>query len=139
MARVGLHEPSELLSPATRDLHRAVVSLMEELEAIDWYGQRADACGNDELRAILLHNRREEIEHAMMALEWIRRASTEFDASIRTYLNREGPITDLEAAATASPQTGGAAPTTTTAAPADRSLRIGSLRSNMSRATAAEG
>ena len=68
------HEPYESLSPRTRDLHRAIVSLVEELEAIDWYQQRAEACTDPELRAVLLHNKNEEIEHAFMNLEWLRRA-----------------------------------------------------------------
>ena len=67
------HEPLEKLSPATQDMHRALVSLQEELEAVDWYQQRADACGDAELKAILLHNMREEIEHASMVIEWLRR------------------------------------------------------------------
>jgi ferritin-like protein len=91
-----LHEPIESLSPATRDLHRALVSLMEELEAIDWYQQRADATPDAELRAVMEHNRDEEIEHAMMALEWIRRQSPKFDENMRTYLFSEGPITEVE-------------------------------------------
>jgi ferritin-like protein len=91
-----LHEPIESLSPATRDLHRALVSLMEELEAIDWYQQRADATTDAELRAVIEHNRDEEIEHAMMALEWIRRQSPKFDENMRTYLFSEGPITEVE-------------------------------------------
>jgi ferritin-like protein len=91
-----LHEPVESLSPKTRDLHRALVSLMEELEAIDWYQQRADATPDAELRAVMEHNRDEEIEHAMMALEWIRRQSPKFDENMRTYLFSEGPITEVE-------------------------------------------
>ena len=72
MANEGYHEPLEELSDETRDMHRAISSLMEELEAVDWYNQRVDACRNDELRAILAHNRDEEKEHAAMVLEWIR-------------------------------------------------------------------
>lgn len=97
MASDTYHEPYELLSPATRDMHRAIVSLMEELEAIDWYQQRADVCGDPELKAVLIHNKNEEIEHAMMVLERIRRTSPEFDANMRTYLFSEGPITEVEA------------------------------------------
>jgi ferritin-like protein len=77
-------------------MHRAVVSLMEELEAIDWYQQRVDAAGDDELRAILAHNRDEEVEHAAMTLEWIRRQSPTFDAMLRRYLFTEGSITAIE-------------------------------------------
>jgi len=73
MANEGYHEPVEALSAETRDMHRAIVSLMEELEAVDWYNQRMDACKDPELRAILKHNRDEEKEHAAMVMEWIRR------------------------------------------------------------------
>ena len=72
-------------------MHRAIVSLKEELEAVDWYQQRAEACSDDELRGVLVHNKNEEIEHAMMNLEWIRRHSEVFDANIKTYLNAKGP------------------------------------------------
>jgi hypothetical protein len=92
----GLHESSELLTRETRDHHRAIVSLQEELEAVDWYRQRADACDDDHLREILLHNMREEIEHACMVLEWLRRTNADFDAQLRTYLFTEGPIHELE-------------------------------------------
>ena len=71
MSSVGYHEPVEELSSETRDMHRAIVSLMEELEAVDWYNQRADACKDAELKAILEHNRDEEKEHASMVLEWL--------------------------------------------------------------------
>jgi ferritin-like protein len=96
MASETYHEPYESLSEPTKDIHRAIVSLMEELEAIDWYQQRADVCGSDELRAVLIHNKNEEIEHAMMVLEWIRRNSAVFDRNIRTYLLTQGPITGVE-------------------------------------------
>ena len=69
----SLHEPAEHLSARTIDVHRATISLIEELEAVDWYNQRAKATGNPELRAILEHNRDEEKEHAAMTLEWLRR------------------------------------------------------------------
>jgi ferritin-like protein len=98
MASVGYHEPVELLSADCKDLHRAIVSLMEELEAIDWYQQRAEACTDDELRRTLIHNKNEEVEHASMTLEWIRRRSPEFDANLRRYLFTTGPITETEAA-----------------------------------------
>lgn len=99
MGSENYHEPSELISSSTKELHRAIVSLIEELDAIDWYGQRADACGDDALRAVLLHNRAEEIEHAMMELEWIRRNHADFDDKARAYLFTEAPITELEQAA----------------------------------------
>lgn len=90
------HEALELLSEPTKDMHRAIVSLCEELEAIDWYAQRAEATKDASLRAVLVHNKNEEIEHAMMNLEWIRRASPEFDKNIRTYLLTTAPITEVE-------------------------------------------
>ena len=96
MASDGYHEPFDLLSPNTRDLHRGITTLIEELQAVDWYQQRAEACTDDDLKAVILHNKKEEIEHAMMTLEWLRRRSPEIDASIKTYLLTEGPITQIE-------------------------------------------
>lgn len=93
------HEPYEILGPATRDMHRALVSVMEELEAIDWYQQRVDAADDPDLKAILLHNKDEEVEHALMGLEWIRRKSPAFDAMMRRYLFTEGPVVAVEEAA----------------------------------------
>jgi len=92
MASEGYHEPVEELSDDVRDMHRAISSLMEELEAADWYGQRVDVCKDRELKAILLHNMNEEIEHAAMVLEWIRRHSKKFDTELREYLFSDGPI-----------------------------------------------
>jgi len=86
MSNEGYHEPIDQLSSKTRDMHRAIVSLMEELEAVDWYNQRADACGDADLKAILAHNRDEEKEHASMLLEWIRRNDPSFDHELRDYL-----------------------------------------------------
>ena len=86
MANEGYHEPIEELSDDTRDMHRAIVSLMEELEAVDWYNQRVDACKDEELKHILAHNRDEEKEHAAMVLEWIRRKDRRFDKELRDYL-----------------------------------------------------
>ena len=94
----SFHESEGSLTPETRDLHRAIVSLMEELEAIDWYQQRIDAAGDDELKEILRHNRDEEKEHAAMVLEWIRRRDPSFDEFLRTFLFTERPITALEPA-----------------------------------------
>ncbi len=105
MASETLHEPRESLSAKTLDLHRAIVSLMEELEAVDWYRQRADATSDEALKAVLLHNMREEIEHAMMNLEWIRRNEPTFDKHARTYLFTQAPITEVEEAAKAGPDT----------------------------------
>lgn len=96
MSSVGYHEPVTELSDETRDMHRAIVSLMEELEAIDWYQQRVDACRDAELKAILAHNRDEEKEHAAMVLEWIRRRDPKFDKELRDYLFTDRPIVDLE-------------------------------------------
>ena len=96
MSHEGYHEPYEKLTEATRDMHRAIISLMEELEAIDWYQQRADVCPDDELRSVLLHNKHEEIEHAMMTLEWIRRQDPVFDENMVKYLFAEGPIVEIE-------------------------------------------
>lgn len=92
MSSVGYHEPVAELSAVTRDMHRALVSLMEELEAVDWYTQRAEACQNAELRAILEHNRDEEKEHAAMVLEWIRRMDPIFSKKISAFLFTETPI-----------------------------------------------
>ena len=86
MSSVGYHEPIEELSAETRDMHRAIVSLMEELEAVDWYNQRADACKDPALKAILVHNRDEEKEHAAMILEWIRRNDPKFSIQLKDYL-----------------------------------------------------
>src|SRR5919112_5705238 len=101
MASTTYHEASELLSEKSKDMHRAIVSLMEELEAIDWYQQRMDATEDSELREILRHNRDEEKEHAAMVLEWIRRRDSAFDAKLRTYLFSDGSITGREEAAEA--------------------------------------
>lgn len=94
------HEPYELLSPKTRDHHRAIISLIEELEAIDWYQQRADAVEDEELRAILLHNKEEEAEHAMMSMEWLRRRDADLANHAQTYLFTQGSILEVEEADT---------------------------------------
>ena len=96
MSSETYHEPIELLSEETKNMHRAISSLMEELEAVDWYQQRAEATTDADLRAVLTHNKNEEIEHAMMVLEWIRRKNPVFDTNIGTYLNSKGPITQVE-------------------------------------------
>jgi ferritin-like protein len=92
MAHEILHEATGDLSDETRDMHRAIVSLIEELEAVDWYHQRVDACKNDELKAILAHNRDEEKEHAAMLLEWIRRSDPAFSKELKDYLFTEKSI-----------------------------------------------
>lgn len=121
MTSEGFHEPVERLSERTLDHHRAVVSLMEEFEAVDWYDQRIDATGDAELAAILAHNRDEEKEHAAMTLEWLRRRDSALDAELRTYLFTEGSILDLEDEAMGGGD--GAGDTSP-----DSSLGIGSLR-----------
>lgn len=92
MANEGYHEPVEKLSVETMDMHRAITSLMEELEATDWYNQRIDACSDPELKRILAHNRDEEKEHAVMVLEWIRRRDPKMDQELRERLFQAGPI-----------------------------------------------
>ena len=99
MASETLHAPRERLQKITITRHQAIVSLMEELEAADWYQQRADDCEDPALKEILLHNMREEIEHASMVLEWLRRNSPDWETNLRTYLFTEAPITEVEEAA----------------------------------------
>lgn len=101
-ASTTLHENEAVLPAETIERHRAIVSLMEELEAVDWYDQRVGATQDPELRAILAHNRDEEKEHACMVLEWLRRRDPRFDEELRTYLFTEGPITERKDAAKAS-------------------------------------
>jgi hypothetical protein len=92
MSSESLHAPRERLSKKTLAMHQAIVSLMEELEAADWYRQRADDCDDEALKEILLHNMREEIEHAAMVLEWLRRNDEDFDEQLRTFLFKEGDV-----------------------------------------------
>jgi ferritin-like protein len=91
-AHEGLHEPAGALSAETIDMHRAIVSLIEELEAVDWYHQRFEACKDPELKAILAHNRDEEKEHAAMVLEWIRRHDAAFSKELKDYLFTNKPL-----------------------------------------------
>jgi ferritin-like protein len=98
MASVGFHEDTAKLSAAVMDRHRAISSLMEELEAVDWYDQRIDATSDPELRAVLAHNRDEEKEHAAMVLEWLRRRDPELSRHLKTYLFTEGSIIEREEA-----------------------------------------
>ena len=88
----GYHEQVDQLSSAAKDMHRAIMSLMEELEAVDWYDQRIEVCKDDELKAILKHNRDEEKEHAAMVLEWIRRQDSAFNKELKDYIFTEKPI-----------------------------------------------
>ena len=96
----GLHEAAEKLQPATVDRHRALVSIQEELEAVDWYDQRVDATDDGALAEILAHNRDEEKEHAAMTLEWLRRHDPVLDRHLRTYLFKQGDVLALEEQAT---------------------------------------
>ena len=116
-------EPAQELPGEVRDVHRALASLIEELEAVDWYHQRASLADDEELRSIVEHNRDEEIEHAAMTLEWLRRRLPKFDEELRTYLFTSGPITALEEAGGAESEQGAES-----AEPRQGSLGIGSLR-----------
>ena len=120
----GLHEPEDRLTPELIDRHRAVVSIEEELDAVDWYDQRASAATDSELKQILAHNRDEEKEHASMALEWLRRHDPVLDQHLRTYLFTTGSIVGEEAAAEGRDGAGEGAGT----GPADGSLGIGGLK-----------
>src|SRR5262249_28855351 len=96
MSSESLHESAKALRPETIDRHRAVSSLMEELEAVDWYDQRIDAATDDELKLILAHNRDEEKEHAAMVLEWLRRHDPTLDEHLRTYLFTKKSVLEIE-------------------------------------------
>jgi uncharacterized protein len=117
----GLHESPEHLTPGTIDRHRAVASIMEELEAVDWYDQRVDATSDPELKVILAHNRDEEKEHAAMTLEWLRRHDAKLDEHLRTYLFTDKNILEIEHEAENGGGDGGSG---------DGSLGIGSLRND---------
>ena len=90
------HEDYDKMSDEARNFSRAVKSVQEELEAVDWYNQRAEATTDKQLRKVLEHNRDEEIEHATMALEWLRRNNSVFDKHMKTYLFTEGDILEIE-------------------------------------------
>ncbi len=90
------HEDYNAMSDDSRNFSRAIKSVQEELEAVDWYNQRAGATTDDQLRRILEHNRNEEIEHAVMALEWLRRNNPVFAKHMKTYLFTEGDILEIE-------------------------------------------
>ena len=124
MSSEVLHEDANKLGPEVIDQHRAIVSLMEELEAVDWYNQRAKATSNPDLRAILEHNRDEEKEHAAMVLEWLRRGDAKFSQHLKTFLFTDGPITEIEAEM----EQGGASGESGDGMSSDGSLGIGSLR-----------
>lgn len=116
-----LHEDASELSETTIDRHRAIVSLMEELEAVDWYDQRVHATNDESLAALLAHNRDEEKEHAAMTMEWLRRNDPGWDAQIRTYLFTDAPILDVEHEAESGDEGG-------STSGSDGSLGIGSLK-----------
>ncbi len=120
MSSTGLHESADRIRPETADYHRAIVSLMEELEAVDWYNQRIDAADDEELKTILAHNRDEEKEHAAMVLEWLRRRDPVIARELSEKLFTTGEIAHEgpaeEPAAESAVQ------------PAGRSLGIGSLK-----------
>ena len=120
----GLHEDEGRLSATVIDRHRALVSIMEELEAVDWYDQRAHATSDDTLREVLVHNRDEEKEHACMTIEWLRRHDPVLDRHLRTYLFTEGDIVATEQAA----EHGGGAGGDAGGGAGDGSLGIGSLK-----------
>ena len=126
MSSETLHEDAGKLGPEVIDRHRAITSIMEELEAVDWYDQRAKATGNPELRAILEHNRDEEKEHAAMALEWLRRNDPKLNEHLKTFLFTQGPITAIEKSMTAGGEADGGEEKLET--DASGSLGIGSLR-----------
>ena len=92
---MSYQESANELSDEVKDMHRAIESLKEELEAVDWYNQRVDICKDDELKAILAHNRDEEKEHASMVLEWIRRKDPAFDKELKDYLFTDKPIAHI--------------------------------------------
>jgi hypothetical protein len=120
MAHEGLHEAEELLDEQVVDRHRAIESLVEEFEAIDWYDQRVHATRDADLASVLAHNRDDEKEHAAMALEWIRRHDPALDEQLRIYLFTDGPLVSAEDTEAPSDSGGGAAP--------GFGLGIGSLR-----------
>lgn len=116
----SLHEDEQSLKPETIDRHRAVASIMEELEAVDWYDQRIDAATDKELKELLAHNRDEEKEHASMMLEWLRRRDPKLNEHLRTYLFTNKPLLEIEEEAEGKGSGD---------SPGDGSLGIGSLRS----------
>jgi ferritin-like protein len=120
---VGLHEPEEKLRTETIDRHRALTSMQEELEAVDWYDQRVDAATDAELKEILAHNRDEEKEHFVMTLEWLRRRDAKLSDELESKLFTTGSIIAIEEEEKAREATGGGN---------DASLGIGSLKGGTS-------
>ena len=118
----SFHESTDVLKPETMDRHRAIVSIMEELEAVDWYDQRVDAALDDELKAVLAHNRDEEKEHAAMVIEWLRRRDAVWDEQLRNYLFTDKPLLEVEESIETAEKSGNHADA------GDGSLGIGDLR-----------
>jgi ferritin-like protein len=139
MTSEGFHEPIDRLRPATLDHHRAIVSIMEELEAVDWYDQRVDATDDTELAAVLAHNRDEEKEHAAMTLEWLRRRDPVLDEHLRTYLFTEGDLLEIEAEAEGGDADADGSAPADSGSSTGGSLGIGSLRHLASSSTPAIG
>jgi hypothetical protein len=123
MSSEALHVARERLSDDARLMHYAIASLMEELEAVDWYRQRADDAEDPELRGVLLHNMREEMEHASMLIEWLRRRNADFAGHLKTYLFTDAPLLEVEHAAENGGGGNGAAPK-----PRGDGLTVGTLR-----------
>ena len=126
MSSENLHEQRELLSAELIDRHRAIVSIMEDLEAVDWYDQRAAVASDPELVDVLSHNRDEEKEHAAMTLEWLRRNDPVLDKHLRRYLFTEGSIRNIEKVAEHGPENGAGDPVASSGS--GRGLGIGDLR-----------
>ena len=128
MASEGLHESADLLDQGVIDRHRAIRSIMEEFEAVDWYDQRVAATDDPSLAEVLAHNRDEEKEHAAMGLEWLRRNDPVFDKQLRAYLFTDAPITEVEAQGADTADRG----VPTAPNPPTGSLGIGSLKGRWS-------
>jgi hypothetical protein len=128
MSSEELHVPREALSPEGRLLHYAITSLKEELDAVDWYRQRADDTEDEQLKEILLHNMREEMEHAAMVLEWIRRRNSDFAGHLKTYLFTDTPIVGIERAVDGAAASAARATQPNAESGIDRAMTIGSLK-----------
>ena len=115
-------EPVEELQPQDRDIHRALQTLIEEVEAVDRYHQRMVTSSDPELKQVMTHNKVEEIEHACMAIEWLRRNDPGWEKELREYLFTSAPIAEIEEAATGGGGSGESASAT------GRDIGIGSLK-----------
>jgi uncharacterized protein len=130
MSSEDLHVPREVLTQEGRLLHYAITSLKEELDAVDWYRQRADDTEDEQLREILLHNMREEMEHAAMVLEWIRRRNADFDGHLKTYLFTDAPIVGIEKVDTGRGGPGSASDRGSGQGSGSAGVTVGSLKGN---------